>query len=482
MIPVSLYLRNFLSYGESAGPLDFSGFRLACLSGPNGHGKSALLDAMTWALWGQARKASGAGKPDDALIRIGAGEMLVEFVFDLSGERYRVSRGYELRRSGRGRTDLRFDVSDASSGVYRPLTCKTASETQKRIEQILGMDYTTFINSSFLLQGRADEFTRKKPSERKEILAEVLGLRRYEELRELARQRARNFEKESIQALGRMEAIRRDLEAKPDTVRRFEALSSQYLEQSRQTAQWETRVKDLQDRKGRMEALQIQFEESGKRAESQRREIREARANLEHLERQLEAHRRIAAERQEIEARFAQLEQVKTRLAELDAAARRQTALEKSLADLNRQLDAQRHELQNRKVKYQVELRGCDAAMAEIEKILLHREEIEARHREWNNLKEQTLDLEKRSEQAASLDRRMDALRRRIESERDRMKNEKDLLETQMRELNSRVNKGPQLRLALKDLQSRARELEILAADWERVKEEGSGSSIESRH
>jgi ABC-type dipeptide/oligopeptide/nickel transport system ATPase subunit len=270
MIPVSLYLRNFLSYGEAAGPLDFSGFRLACLSGPNGHGKSALLDAMTWALWGQARKASGAGKPDDALIRIGAGEMLVEFVFDLSGERYRASRGYELRKSGRGKSDLQFDVFDVSRGGYRPLTCKTLTETQKRIEQILGMDYTTFINSSFLLQGRADEFTRKKPSERKEILAEVLGLRRYEELRELARQRARNYEKELLQASGRMEAIRRDLEAKPEAERRLEALSNRYREQLEQTAQWEAGVKDLQDRKSRIESLRIQFEEGGKRAESQR--------------------------------------------------------------------------------------------------------------------------------------------------------------------------------------------------------------------
>lgn len=475
MIPVSLYLRNFLSYGEAAAPLDFSGFRLACLSGPNGHGKSALLDAMTWALWGQARKASGAGKPDDALVRIGASHMQVEFVFDLSGERYRTIRGYELRKSGRGKSDLRFDVFDTALGAYRSLSCKTLTETQKCIDRILRMDYTTFINSSFLLQGRADEFTRKKPSERKEILAEVLGLRRYEELRDLARRRARDFEKESLQASGRMEAIRLDLEAQPETERRLESLSVQHRERLAQAAQWEARVKDLQDRKGRIESLRIQFEESGKRAESQRREIREARINLEHLERQIEAHRRIAAEREEIEARFAQLEQVKTRLAELDAAARRQTALEKSLAELNRQLEAERHELQNRRVKHQAELKGCDAALAEIEKILLRREEIEARHREWESLKEQTEELEKRLEQASALDRRMDDRRRKIETERDRMKSEKDLLETQMRELNSRLEKGPQLRRALGDLQGRARELETLASDWERVKEEGSG-------
>jgi len=54
MIPYKLRLRNFISYREEQ-VLDFSGIHLACLAGDNGHGKSALLDAMTWALWGRAR-------------------------------------------------------------------------------------------------------------------------------------------------------------------------------------------------------------------------------------------------------------------------------------------------------------------------------------------------------------------------------------------------------------------------------------------
>ena len=47
MIPLTLSLRNFLSYGEGVPPLDFTQFRIACLTGDNGHGKSALLDGST---------------------------------------------------------------------------------------------------------------------------------------------------------------------------------------------------------------------------------------------------------------------------------------------------------------------------------------------------------------------------------------------------------------------------------------------------
>ncbi|MBN2328408.1 MAG: AAA family ATPase, partial [Candidatus Omnitrophica bacterium] len=68
MIPITLKLQNFLSYGDEAQALDFTAFKLACLSGRNGHGKSALLDAITWAVWGEARKAGYSRTPDADLL------------------------------------------------------------------------------------------------------------------------------------------------------------------------------------------------------------------------------------------------------------------------------------------------------------------------------------------------------------------------------------------------------------------------------
>ena len=54
MIPLKLRIFGFLSYREPV-ELDFTGFDLACISGQNGAGKSSLLDALTWALFGEAR-------------------------------------------------------------------------------------------------------------------------------------------------------------------------------------------------------------------------------------------------------------------------------------------------------------------------------------------------------------------------------------------------------------------------------------------
>ncbi len=84
MIPVKLKLSNFTSYGESVPDLDFTKFKLAAISGLNGAGKSSLLDAVTWCIWG----ASRAGDSADALIHLGSDDMSVEFNFQLDGHIY----------------------------------------------------------------------------------------------------------------------------------------------------------------------------------------------------------------------------------------------------------------------------------------------------------------------------------------------------------------------------------------------------------
>jgi len=192
LIPVKLALKNFLSYGEDVPPLDFTQFHIACLSGNNGQGKSALLDALTWAVWGEGRKASQEKKADSSLLRIGQKDMQVEFVFDLEGDRYRIIRNYSIAGKS-SRSGLEFQVFNQEDSEYISLTCPTTRETQEKITKTLRIDYKTFINSAFILQGRIDEFSRKSARERKEILSEILGLSRYDELANLAKSHLREI-------------------------------------------------------------------------------------------------------------------------------------------------------------------------------------------------------------------------------------------------------------------------------------------------
>ena len=70
-------------------------------------------------------------------------------------------------------------------------------ETQERINELIHMDYETFVNTAFLRQGDADRFTTSTPSQRKETLAEVLDLSYYEELEERAKSRSRVVQTEA---------------------------------------------------------------------------------------------------------------------------------------------------------------------------------------------------------------------------------------------------------------------------------------------
>src|SRR3990172_8332694 len=171
MIPVRLELTNFLAYRNPA-PLDFTGIHVAVITGENGAGKSSLLDALTWAVWGRAR-----AKTDNELVHQGQTEMRVEFTFALGDQLYRVIRA---KRAGKSAgTVLDFQLQD-EQGRWVGLGEATVPKTQEKIQRTVRLTYDTFVNSAYLMQGKADEFTGKRPTERKQVLADILGLQDWE--------------------------------------------------------------------------------------------------------------------------------------------------------------------------------------------------------------------------------------------------------------------------------------------------------------
>ena len=184
MIPIRLSVKNFLSYKEDAPVLDLSGIHLACLCGPNGNGKSALLDAMTWALWGIAR-----GRRQEDLVHFGRRDMQVELVAKSEDQQYRIIRRYLKSRTSSGVTDLQLQI--LSGDEYKSISGSTIAETQQSITHVFGMDYRTFANSVYLVQGKSDNFTMSTPKERKDVLGKILNLTYYDTLVERSKEKAR---------------------------------------------------------------------------------------------------------------------------------------------------------------------------------------------------------------------------------------------------------------------------------------------------
>ncbi len=236
MIPLCLRVAGFLSYHDPV-DLDFARLELACISGPNGAGKSSLLDAMTWALFGQARRR------DEAIINIGSRSAEVTLVFRYEDAVYRVQRSVT-----RGKTPiLEFQVlqsapplnmmparergavgsPDEPTEIWRPLTERTLRDTQARIESVLRLDYDTFINASFFLQGRADQFAQQTPARRKEVLGAILDLGAWEAYRTRAAEERRLGEEEIATIDGRRAEIAAELAEEGLRRERLDALGAE---------------------------------------------------------------------------------------------------------------------------------------------------------------------------------------------------------------------------------------------------------------
>lgn len=180
MIPLKLTLQNFLSY-QGISVLDLGPIQSAVITGDNGSGKSSLLDSMTYALFGVARGTSRSGDNSDRLIFNNEPFCKVELDFELDDQIYKVIRKRDQEKQSSELDLLHFTTND-----WKSMSGSTMKQTQDRIQSLLRVNYELFTSSVMIMQGKADTFTQKDPSERKELLAEILQLDIYEKLREKA--------------------------------------------------------------------------------------------------------------------------------------------------------------------------------------------------------------------------------------------------------------------------------------------------------
>jgi exonuclease SbcC len=310
MIPVEIQLHNFLPYRDPP-DLILEGVHVACLAGENGAGKSSILDAITWALWGKARSNS----PDE-LIHQGEDEMRVALTFLQGEERIRVIR---QRKAGkRGSSLLELQVWDTSVDSWRGLSEATIRGTQTRIDELLRLDYETFVNSAFLLQGRADEFTTKTPAQRKQVLANILGLDVWEVYEKRARERM-TATKASIERLdGRLEEIEKELAQREAYDHELSAAQQNAQELGARLDSSEKEWASLEETRAELVAYQRQVDDLTRRIGQREAELLEARKELT-----------VAEQRADQEAILGTLESVRASLTTLDPLREQLQALER---------------------------------------------------------------------------------------------------------------------------------------------------------
>ncbi len=435
MIPLKLSISGFLSYRQRV-ELDFSSFDLACIAGANGAGKSSLLDAITWALFGQARKR------DDAVINTQCNKAEVELIFAYEGNFYRV-----LRTWPRGKTStLEFHIfqpaqADTTAlrqphplkvtlpgeGRWKPLTERTLRETQERIEKTLRMDYETFVNASFFLQGKADQFTQQRPGDRKRILGSILGLEMWESYRQTTADRRRSVEAEIAALEGRLEEINAELAEEASRKARLKELSAE--------------LKRLSKMRLAQEAAVEQAQRSISQLEEQRKLVSTLKTHLDRLIHQVsEKETTLIALKQE----EAQYLEVIAHSAEIRAA---YTAWQQARQELERwdEIAARFRDGEKRRQQPLDEINAERARLEQEQQILLRQgEAIAARATESEALRQRLAQAHAAMEQAQQARRLLETLKAERENALQRQaaaQAENPALKTEMEDLKARIDR-----------------------------------------
>ncbi|MCS6889426.1 MAG: SMC family ATPase [Chloroflexus sp.] len=462
MIPLQLSLRNFMCYraSDDGAPLrlDFEGLHVLCLSGENGAGKSTLLDAMTWALWGEARSA------DDDLIAQGETEMMVELVFALDGRKYRVIRRRQRGRStGKGTSPGKtwLDVHSFDGAAWRPIGENTIRETQEKINDLLRMSYRTFINASFLLQGKADEFTSATPAERKEVLAEILNLAEYAELEQRARKRVSAFETEATKVRGQLESLQpiaakipfwqqavAEAEERRTQLRlNRAALETAYTTASTRLRELETLVQRQRDVQSRIHALTTEIQRH-------ERQLAELTQRITHDE-QVIAKRPVIEQRlAELAAARAELERLEGLRTRYDELIARKNELKQALMD---ELYRLREEL-SRAEQARDRLCADVARLAELrqqeERLQQRLRELAPLHIRLAQVDEQRTAIEQQLAQIHELATRQTILRHQLEQRKTTLHAELTRYQQDQRRLDDQLAKAAQWRTELAEAQA----------------------------
>lgn len=185
MLPVELTLENFMSHEKSTLVFDFNS---ALISGENGAGKSTILEAIGFCLFGKSRQKAAAD-----VVKRGASQCIVKFVFKHDDKTYRISRSKHAKHASLDDVSF-FEL--LPDGTEKQIQGDTNTEINESIKQIIRSNYDVFSNTSYFMQNTFFEFMNGTPASRQKLVSSLLNLERWDNYMEDAAASLKDANKE----------------------------------------------------------------------------------------------------------------------------------------------------------------------------------------------------------------------------------------------------------------------------------------------
>lgn len=177
MIPRRLTLQGLYSYQQRA-EIDFqrlTSAQLFGIFGATGSGKSSILEAISFALYGESERLNKQDNRGYNMMNLKSDRLLIDFIFDTESASYRfaVQGQRHKKRFEQVETLERRAFRQEPSGEWIPIEDKTA-------ESVLGLSYDNFKRTVIIPQGKFQEFLQLTDTERTRMLREIFRLEKYE--------------------------------------------------------------------------------------------------------------------------------------------------------------------------------------------------------------------------------------------------------------------------------------------------------------
>jgi exonuclease SbcC len=270
--------------------------------------------------------------------------MYVQLDFEQEGSTYRVLRRRSRGKRGQGTLDLFiFREDDSPNSITEP----SMRQTQQKIEDLLRLDYETFVHSAFLQQGKADAFTTRTPAERKKILSDILGLDQWAVYEERVKEKLKNISGQLTYFDQRISEIEIELGRKPSLEAELKSAETSHAEAQAALKIAEERLKEVEHAPGDLRNAQDNKADRQRRLREHERELDDVEAKIERETAQISDYQEIIEAREEIESGYAALQSAREANQELSDKLRELSSLKDARNELQNEINKARTRLES---------------------------------------------------------------------------------------------------------------------------------------